>query len=403
MRRQGQRNNPLGRWYIWKATRRVSLHKSPNAPRIVQRGERGVGTKTVSIYDTVSQSLIFKSIFVKAIRLQEPGNFQVVEIDSPPSPGPHEAIVKTHRMGICGTDYSGYLGKMPFFQYPRIPGHELGVEVLEVGSEVTHIRPGDRCSVEPYMNCGACYACRKNQGNCCNALNVIGVMIDGGLCEKFRIRADKLHRSEHLTYEQLALVETLAIGCHATDRGEPQAEEHVLVIGAGPIGLSTLEFTRLTGAKITVMDRVPSRLDFCRQTYGIDNLIQFQGDGSELEQMKTITQGDLYSVVTDATGSHHAMSAALSYVAQTGTLVYVGISTQEIKFTHPTMHRPEMTLKASRNAMPSDFRRIIDLIEDKTIDTDPWITHRTNFDSVISEFETFTQPESGVIKAMIEL
>ena len=340
---------------------------------------------------------------MKAICLQEPKNFQVIEIDAPTSPGPNEAIVRTHRMGICGTDYSGYLGKMPFFKYPRIPGHELGVEVVEVGADVTNVKPGDRCSVEPYMNCGECYACRKGQGNCCNALNVIGVMVDGGLCETFRIRADKLHLSEKLSYEQLALVETLAIGCHATDRGDPQQDEHVLVIGAGPIGLATLEFTRLTGAKITVMDRVQSRLDFCRETYGIENLVLNEGDGNELQKMQDITNGDLYSVVTDATGNNHAMSAALSYVAQTGTLVYVGITTQEISFTHPTMHRPEMTLKASRNAMPSDFRRIIELIEDGTIDTDPWVTHRTSFDRVIDEFEMFTRPESGVIKAIIEV
>ena len=304
-------------------------------------------------------------------------------------------------MGICGTDYSGYLGKMPFFRYPRIPGHELGVEVIAVGEGVTNVSPGDRCSVEPYMNCGQCYACRKGKMNCCDALNVIGVMIDGGLCEQFAIRADKLHSSKSLDYEQLALVETLAIGCHATDRGAPESGEHVLVIGAGPIGLATLEFTRLTGATITVMDRVQSRLDFCRKTYGIENTVQFKGDGSELEEIKSITGGDLYSVVTDATGSNHSMSNALNYVAQTGKLVYVGISTQEVSFNHPTMHRPEMTLLASRNAMPGDFKRIIGLIEDGTIDTDPWITHRTSFDTVIEEFETFTQPESGVIKAII--
>ncbi len=185
---------------------------------------------------------------MKAIRLNEPKHFEHVDIAEPESPGPGQALVRTHRMGICGTDYSGYFGKMPFFRYPRIPGHELGVEVLEVGEGVTNIKPGDRCSVEPYMNCGECYACRKGNGNCCEKLDVIGVMIDGGLCERFLIRADKLHPSGKLSFEQLALVETLAIGCHATDRGNPQEGEHVLIIGAGPIGLATLEFTRLTGA-----------------------------------------------------------------------------------------------------------------------------------------------------------
>ncbi|MEQ9407196.1 MAG: zinc-binding alcohol dehydrogenase family protein [Fuerstiella sp.] len=340
---------------------------------------------------------------MKAIQLQEPKRFEYVDIDDPGAPGAGEALVRTHRMGICGTDISGYLGKMPFFSYPRVPGHELGVEVLEVGDGVSNVKVGDRCSVEPYMNCGSCYACHKGNSNCCEKLDVIGVMVDGGLCERFLIRADKLHASDKLTMEQLALVETLAIGCHANDRGNPTEGDHALIIGAGPIGLATLEFARLTGATITVMDMNPARLDFCRRTYGISHTIQFRGDGSELDQALEITSGDRYAVVTDATGSNRSMSGAFSYVAQTGTLVYVGITTQEISFLHPTLHKPEITLKASRNALPADFERIIGLIEDGTINTDPWITHRTSFDHVISDFEAFTKPETGVIKAVIDV
>lgn len=340
---------------------------------------------------------------MRAIRLEEPKRFEKIDIAEPGKPGTGQALVRTHRMGICGTDYSGYLGKMPFFSYPRIPGHELGVEVLDVGDGVTNVKSGDRCSVEPYMNCQDCYACRKGNSNCCDKLNVIGVMVDGGLCDQFLIRAEKLHPSEKLNYEQLALVETLGIGCHACDRGAPTKGDHALVIGAGPIGLATLEFTRLTGATITVMDMVESRLEFCKETYGVDHTIQFKGDGSELEQVMEITGGDKYFVVTDATGSNKSMANAMNYVAHTGSLVYVGITTQEVSFVHPTLHKPEMTLKGSRNALPSDFSRIISLIEDGTINTDPWVTHRTSFDTVIGEFETFTKPESGVIKAVIEM
>ena len=228
-------------------------------------------------------------------------------------------------------------------------------------------------------------------------------MVDGGLCERFIIRADKLHSSASLSMEQLALVETLAIGCHANDRGNPQHGDHALIIGAGPIGLATLEFARLTGATMTVMDRNPDRLKFCHDTYGIANTIAFKGDGSELDQTMQITGGDKFAVVTDATGSNRSMSAALGYVANSGTLVYVGITTQDVTFLHPTLHKPEITLKASRNALPSDFGRIIGLIEDGTINTDPWVTHRTSFDAVATEFESLTKPETGVIKAVIEV
>jgi 2-desacetyl-2-hydroxyethyl bacteriochlorophyllide A dehydrogenase len=340
---------------------------------------------------------------MRAIRLEEPKHFAYVEIDEPGLPGPGQVLVQTNRMGICGTDYSGFLGKMPFFSYPRVIGHELGVTVLQVGDGVENVAPGDACSVEPYMNCGHCYACRKGATNCCETLKVIGVMIDGGLCDRFLVRAEKLHPSKKLSLEQLALVETLAIGCHCTDRGEPQKGDHVLIIGAGPIGLATLEFTRLTGARITVMDMVESRLEFCKKQYGVEHAVLAKGDASDLERVNELTNGDRYAVVTDATGNKNSMCGALHYVAQTGSLVYVGITTQELAFEQRFMHRAEMVIKASRNALPENFTRIIDLIEKGVIDTDPWITHRTSFDDVVGEFETFTKPESGVLKAMIEV
>ena len=151
------------------------------------------------------------------------------------------------------------------------------------------------------------------------------------------------------------------------------------------------------------MDMVQSRLDFCSDVYNVAHTIAFKGDGNEREQINEITNGDRFAVVYDATGHNGSMSEALDYVAHTGTIVYVGVTTSEISFAHPRLHKPEMTIKSSRNALPSDFTRIIQLIEEGKIDTAPWITHRTSFDRVIDEFESFTKPESGVIKAVINV
>lgn len=340
---------------------------------------------------------------MRAIQIAERETLRHIEIDEPGEPGAGQALVRTHRMGVCGTDISCYLGKFPFFDFPRIPGHELGVEVLAVGDDVRNVSPSERCSIEPYMNCGSCYACRRGATNCCQNLKVIGVMTDGGLCDSFLVRADKLHASATLTFDQLALVETLAIGCHANDRGVPAEGDHALIIGMGPIGLATLEFARLTDATISVMDMNPARLEFVREHYGIENTILFSGDGSEIDRMRALTGGDMYQVITDATGNKHSMSGVFAYLAPTGRVVYVGITTDEISFRHPAMHRPEATILASRNALPKDFTRIIGLIEDGTINTDPWITHRIGFDDVVKEFESLTKPETGVIKAIIEV
>jgi alcohol dehydrogenase len=340
---------------------------------------------------------------MKAIILQQPRQMEQVEIDEASPPGPGEALVAVHRVGICGTDLSGYLGKFPFYSYPRIPGHELGVEVLEVGSDVNSIAVGDRCSVEPYINNPDSFASQQDRSNCCDELQVLGVHTDGGLRSRFVVPARKLHKSSSLEMEQLALVETLSIGCHAIDRCQPKPDENLLIIGAGPIGLSVLEFARLTGARIIMMDMNAERLAFCRDTMGVTDTIQFSGDGSELEQLRELTNGNLPTIVLDATGNPGSMSGALNFVAHTGTLVFVGIITDEIHFPHPLMHAREMTLLASRNSLPGDFSRIIQLIEDGSIDTSPWITHRTPFEQLPSIFESFTRPETGVIKAIVEV
>jgi 2-desacetyl-2-hydroxyethyl bacteriochlorophyllide A dehydrogenase len=338
---------------------------------------------------------------MKAIQLEKPEHFIQIDLPEPERPGPGEALVRVQRIGICGTDISGYLGKMPFFSYPRIPGHELGVEVLEVGEGVAHVRSGDRCSVEPYINCQNCFSCQKGRSNCCENLQVLGVHTDGGMRPRFVLPARKLHPSRDLSLDQLALVETLAIGCHAVNRGNPQPGETVLVIGAGPIGLSTLEFVKLSGARSIVLDLNEKRLEFCKSKMGADEIVT--ANGSEGERLHELTGGNLPAVVIDATGSNKSMGNALQFVGFTGRLVFVGITSAEISFGHPLMHRRELTLLASRNALPPDFTRIIQLIEAGKIDTRPWITHRTGFDELISCFPSYTKPETGVIKALVEL
>jgi len=338
-----------------------------------------------------------------AILLEKPQQFVMADLPEPAAPGPGEALVRVHRVGICGSDISGYLGKMPFYSYPRIPGHELGVEVVAVGAGVTNVAAGDRCSVEPYLNCGTCYPCRRGNSNCCKNLKVLGVHTDGGMRPRFLVPAVKLHPSATLQFDQLALVETLAIGCHSVNRGNPAEGEHTLVIGAGPIGLSVIEFLRLAGAKITVLDLSESRLRFAKETMGVHHTILATGDGSEIAKLEELGNGHLPTLVIDATGSPKSMNNAFNYIGHTGRMVFVGIVTADVSFPDPLFHAREQTLLASRNALPADFTRIIKLIETGQIDTRPWITHRAGFEELIEAFPRFTRPETGVIKAMVEV
>jgi 2-desacetyl-2-hydroxyethyl bacteriochlorophyllide A dehydrogenase len=340
---------------------------------------------------------------MKAIQLEKPEHFRLIDVPEPPAPGPGDAVVKIHRVGICGTDLSGYLGKMPFFSYPRIPGHELGVEVVAVGEGVTNVKAGDRAAIEPYINCQTCYSCTRGHTNCCENHKTLGVHIDGGLTPLYTIPARKLHVSKKLTFEQLALVETLGIGLHAVNRANPRPDETVLVIGAGPIGLATIEFAKLAGSRVIVMDLNGDRLRFVREKMGVTDTIQAEGLDADVKTFTDLTAGKLGNVVVDATGSAKSMAAAYNLVGFTGRLVWVGITQDPITVTQPLMHRREMTFLASRNALASEFTRIIRLIEGGKIDTRPWITHSVPFDAMIGEFPKWLKPETGVVKAMVEV
>lgn len=341
---------------------------------------------------------------MRAIQFEQPLHCKIIETAEPVQPTPGNALVRVHNVGICGTDISGYLGKMPFFSYPRIPGHELGVEVVAIGEGVTEVRVGDRCSVEPYLNCGNCSACRRGHTNCCEHNHTLGVHCDGGLQPYYTVPARKLHVSTRLNFEQLALVETLAIGSHAVSRANPKSGESVLVIGAGPIGLSVIEFARLSGAETIVMDLNQDRLDFCKAKMGIGKTILPEGSDAESQVKRSTSDGSWPAVVIDATGSNKSMSHALNFCGFAGRVVYVGITQAELSFPHaPVLHRRELTIKASRNALPEDFVKIIRLIEEGQIDTRPWITHRTAFADLPAAFPNFTKPETGVIKAMVEV
>lgn len=339
---------------------------------------------------------------MKVITLEQPGQFVLGEAAVPDQPKFGEALVRVHRVGVCGTDIHAYRGKMPYLTYPRILGHELGVEVSALGKGVTNVQLGDRCAVEPYLNCGHCIACRQGKTNCCANLQVLGVHADGGMRDVITVPAHKLHPANDLSFEQLALVETLGIGAHAVDRGQLQPEEWVLVIGAGPIGLTVIQFAQLVTRNIIVMDVNPIRLDFASEHFEISPVRSIRADGEPLAQINAITNGDLPTAVFDATGNAQSMMNAFNYVAPGGRLIFAGLIQADITFSDPFFHRREMTLLATRNSTAREFHRIIDLIRQGQIDTRQWITHRAPAETMIEAFPQWLQPESGVVKAVVE-
>lgn len=337
---------------------------------------------------------------MKTLVCSTPGQFDYTETERPTLQKDH-AIIKIKRIGICGTDLHAFEGTQPFFSYPRILGHELSGELVEVdGSDAFEV--GESVTFIPYFNCGDCIACRSQKPNCCVKMQVCGVHVDGGMREYLSVPTSTLLHGEGLSFDELALVEPLAIGAHGVRRAGVAKGEFVLVIGAGPIGLGTMEFARIAGAKVIALDINDSRLAFCKDKLKVDHVVNALSS-DVTEQLMSITNGDMPTVVIDATGSQKAINNAFQYMAHGARFVLIGLQKGELSFSHPEFHKREGTLMSSRNATIEDFEHVIKSMKAGLVNPTTYITHQIAFEDVASEFASWLDPKNGVIKAMVSM
>jgi 2-desacetyl-2-hydroxyethyl bacteriochlorophyllide A dehydrogenase len=337
---------------------------------------------------------------MKSIVCEKPWQLKMKEMDLPKI-GPGEALIRVRRVGICGTDLHAFKGEQPYFSYPRVLGHEISGEVAEAGKNAHGFKQGDRVAIIPYLECRSCIACRMGKTNCCTRLNLFGIQLDGGMSEYLSVPLDHLIKSEKLSLDQLAMAECLSIGAHAVRRAQIEKGELALIIGAGPIGMAVMQSAREAGAKVVASDIVEARLKFCQDKLKVDHVIH--GESTRVKEIESITNGDYPTVVFDATGNASSMMKAFSLVAHGGRLILVSLVQDDITFFDPDFHRRELTLLSSRNATRQDMEHIVRSLEAGKVDGASFITHRASLDQVISQFESWLKPETGVIKAVVEV
>ncbi|WP_295675238.1 zinc-binding alcohol dehydrogenase family protein [uncultured Mucilaginibacter sp.] len=330
----------------------------------------------------------------------KPGLFRYEVRDRPELKAGH-TLLKIKRIGICGTDLHAFEGTQPYFQYPRILGHELAGEIVD-GDDMMDFSIGEQVTFIPYFNCGQCLACKNGGSNYCENIQVCGVHVDGGMAEYLLVPSKTLLHGQGLDLDELALVEPLAIGAHGVKRAGVRPGEFVLVIGAGPIGLGTMEFARIAGAKVIALDINETRLAFCREALNVNYTINAHS-ADVPAQLKKITGGHLPQVVIDATGNLKAINDAFAYLAHGGRYVLIGLQKGDIHFNHPEFHKREGTLMSSRNATRDDFELVIGSIKNGSINPLMYITHQVKFNEVKDSFSDWLLPETNVIKAMVAL
>lgn len=337
---------------------------------------------------------------MKSIVCEKPWQLKMKERDLP-EVKPGEALIRVRRVGICGTDLHAFKGEQPYFNYPRVLGHEISGEVAQVGENSYALKQGDFVAIIPYLECGKCIACKKGKTNCCIRLNLFGVQWDGGMSEYLSAPVDHLIKSEKLNLDQLAMAECLSIGAHAVSRGKIEKGEFALVVGAGPIGMAIIQSAKEAGAKVMALDIVEARLKFCKDKLKADYVIH--GEKDPAKEIESITNGDYPTLVFDATGNTKSMEKSFNLVAHGGRYVLVSLVQGNITFFDPDFHRRELSLLSSRNATRHDMEHIVRSLEAGKMDATSFITHRAPLDQVIGQFESWLKPETGVIKAVVEL
>lgn len=333
---------------------------------------------------------------MKAVVCERPHELDVRDRPAPRR-NPGEVMLRMRRIGLCGTDYHIFAGNQPYLSYPRVMGHELAAEVVEAdpGSPLT---AGQVVTLNPYLACGTCIACRKGKPNCCTDIEVLGVHTDGGMCEYLSVPESAVIPAGGLDLDQAAMVEFLSVGAHAVRRGETAAGDRALVVGAGPIGIAVALFARAAGADVTLIDTSAQRLAYAHEAIGIERTRVV--DDALPDALAAITEGDFFDLVFDATGNASAMEAGFRWVAHGGSYVLVSIVKQDITFSDPEFHKREMRVIGSRNATDDDFRTVIAAIERGDIPTDAIKTHAFPLEEAPHRFPELIADQGAVLKAI---
>lgn len=339
---------------------------------------------------------------MREVVLAEPGVIGDREAEGAPRrPTAGEVLIEIARVGLCGTDYHAFRGEQPFFQYPRVLGHELSGVVRAVGAEAD-VPVGAEVAVIPYLPCGTCRACRAGWTNRCRALRVLGVHQDGGLMLRLTVPATQLYRRPGMDLDQLATCEPLAIGAHAVRRAGVTPEDIVVVIGGGPIGLGVLARLIHLGIHPYLVESAPARREFAASWLPGIRLLPVPG---ALEAFRDTAGPDLATVVFDATGNRESMRNALHWAGPGGRVVWVGLVQGAVDIEDPMLHQRELTVLASRNATREDFEAVAATMTALSLDLSRWIRRRypATADGLREAFATWdpTAAETGV-KMLLE-
>ncbi|MCG6930390.1 MAG: alcohol dehydrogenase catalytic domain-containing protein [Desulfofustis sp.] len=335
-----------------------------------------------------------------AVEISDTRQVTIIDKPEPNLEKPDDVIVKIKSVSICGTDVHTFQGEHPFVKPPVVVGHECGGEVVECGSGVKSLRPGDRVAIDPVLGCGNCRACRSGRANACADVKCRGVHVEGAMQEYFRIRERDVHKlpDNVADLDLAAVVEPMAIGAQACWRGSVREDQVAVIFGAGPIGIAVMLNAHCLGARTIIIDMKQDRLQRARD-YGA--LAALRASDPELTaKILELTDGEGPHMTCDAVGHPRIFEQCIDLVAPTGHVVLLGMDSQPNNVTELQIFKKEMSVVGSR--MNSNmFPTILDRVAGGQMHLEQMVSHRFTAGNAAEAFTMAVEQPEGFLKAMV--
>jgi threonine dehydrogenase-like Zn-dependent dehydrogenase len=336
---------------------------------------------------------------MKALLLQQPGEAAIRTVKDP-SPVGDEVLLQVRRVGLCGSDLNSFRGKNPMVSFPRIPGHEVAATIVESSKSHPHLTAGINVTLSPYTQCGKCPSCLRGRPNACQFNETLGVQRDGALAEYIAISPGKLYTAK-LNLKELCLVEPLTVGFHAVARGRVTPEDTVAIFGCGGVGLGAVAAAGFRRARTIAIDVDDAKLAIALKSGATDTINTTREPLHE--KLQELTSGRGPDVVIEAIGLPQTFRAAVEEVAFTGRVVYIGYAKEPVAYETRLFVQKELDILGSRNALPEDFRQVIQMLEQHRFPVEEAVSNTVSIDEAPEVLKAWSENPAAFSKIMISL
>ncbi len=320
---------------------------------------------------------------MRAIQIKKIRDIGVVDVPEPILEDNY-AEIDVKAMGICGSDVHAYAGKSPNVTYPVIIGHEIAgvvTRIAENSDNINHIKVGDRVVLNPYLYCGKCYPCSKGRTNCCESLKCLGCQTDGAMRDRFTHPTNLMIKvPESLDWETSAVIEPAVIALHAIHTVDLKRGEHIVINGAGCIGMLIAILAVAKGGIPIMVDIVDDRLALSKK-YGVKYTVNSR-TGDAVSAIKEITNGRMAECVCEVSGNTIGIRNTLDFAAATGRIALTGWPDREVLLPTAVITRRELTIRGSRTGISSEFEEVMNMVSNGQINIRQIISKKVKFEEI---------------------